>query len=72
MSALHAETPRSERHWARVRNTPRPSCSICSDTMIAPEASVFNTNGQVSYLWSCDACGHSFVTEITLLATNAG
>jgi hypothetical protein len=40
-----------------------PRCSICSDSMVAPEASVLKSDGEVSYLWSCDTCGHSFVTR---------
>jgi hypothetical protein len=63
--ARHAETEhQSGRRWPRMRNMPR--CSICTDFMVAPEASVFKTDGEVSYLWSCDRCGHGFVTEAHL------
>jgi hypothetical protein len=47
--------------WPRVRN--RPRCSLCSDAMVAPEASVLQSGGRVSYLWSCDTCGQGFVTH---------
>lgn len=49
------------RQWPRVRDMPR--CSICSNSMVAPEASVLKSNGSVSYVWSCDCCGHAFVTD---------
>ena len=51
MSALHAEPPRLAPFRTGVR-IPRPRCSVCADTMIAPEDSVFKTDGQVSYLWN--------------------
>ena len=31
--------------------------------MVAPEVSALRTDGNVSYLWSCDCCGQSIVTE---------
>jgi len=34
--------------------------------MIAPEASVLKSDGEVSYLWSCHRCGQGFVTESRL------
>jgi hypothetical protein len=64
MLARQAETEPSGRRWPRMRNMPR--CSICTDFMVAPEASVLKTDGEVSYLWSCDRCGHGFVTEARL------
>jgi hypothetical protein len=45
----------------RVRDMPR--CSICTDPMVAPEASVLQPTGEVCYLWSCDKCGQGFVTR---------
>jgi hypothetical protein len=61
MLVRHAETEPSGRRWPRMRNMPR--CSICTDFLVAPEASVLKTDGEVSYLWSCDRCGQGFVTE---------
>jgi ribosomal protein L37AE/L43A len=49
------------KRWPRMRDMPR--CSICMDAMVAPEASVLKSDGEVSYLWSCDTCGQSFVTR---------
>src|SRR2546423_9357701 len=61
MLARQAETEPSGRCWPRMRNMPR--CSICTDFLVAPEPSVFKTDGEVSYLWRCDRCGQGFVTE---------
>ena len=52
-------------HWPRVRNM--PLCSLCSNSMVAPEASALQADGDVSYLWSCDSCGHGFVTHAAIL-----
>jgi ribosomal protein L37AE/L43A len=49
------------KQWPRMRDMPR--CVICTDAMVAPEASVLKSDGEVSYLWSCDRCGQSFVTQ---------
>jgi ribosomal protein L37AE/L43A len=53
------------RQWPRVRDMPR--CSICSDSMVAPEASALKSDGAVSYVWSCDCCGHAFVTHAAFM-----
>jgi hypothetical protein len=50
--------------WPRARN--RPRCSICSDLMVAPEASALQSGGKVMYLWSCDTCGQGFVTQASI------
>jgi hypothetical protein len=55
---------RAAAQWPRARNMPR--CSICSDLMVAPEASVLKSKGEVCYLWSCDRCGQGFVTKAHL------
>lgn len=52
------------RQWPRVRDMPR--CSICSNSMVAPEASALKSDGVVSYLWSSDCCGQGFVTQCCL------
>ncbi len=44
----------------------RPVCKICSDSMVAAEASAFLSDDVVSYLWSCDNCGYGFVTTQAL------
>jgi hypothetical protein len=40
-----------------------PKCISCSEELIAPEASAFRPNGEISYLWCCDYCGQSLVTR---------
>ncbi|SHN78100.1 hypothetical protein SAMN05444170_3578 [Bradyrhizobium erythrophlei] len=47
----------------RHRLSNLPSCVVCSKVLIAPEASAFNFDGDVSYLWSCDYCGQTIVTN---------
>jgi hypothetical protein len=52
-------------------NTPRPAprerelptCAVCSDSMVAAEASAFVSDDTVRYLWSCETCGYGFVTK---------
>jgi hypothetical protein len=56
----------SQAHWPRVRDLPR--CEACSDSMVAPEASALRPDGKVSYLWSCDCCGQSLVTNAARVA----
>jgi hypothetical protein len=56
--------------WPRARNMPR--CSICSDLMVAPEASALQAGGKVVYLWSCDTCGQGFVTQASILGHMIG
>jgi len=38
-------------------------CTICADTMVAAEASALLADNVVSYLWTCETCGHGFVTK---------
>lgn len=45
------------------RNSERPVCAICGDTMIAAEASVLMADDRIGYLWTCDTCGYGFVTQ---------
>jgi len=44
----------------------RMICPICADSMVAAEASAFVSDNVVGYLWTCDTCGHGFVTKHTL------
>ena len=44
------------------RTSNRLVCSICADTMVAAEASSLSDDA-ISYLWTCDTCGHGFVTK---------
>lgn len=44
------------------RKSGRLICTICADSMIAAEASALS-DGEISYLWTCDTCGYGFVTK---------
>jgi hypothetical protein len=46
-----------------IAKTALPTCPICTDSMIATEASAFLTDDVVSYLWTYDTCGYGFVTK---------
>jgi hypothetical protein len=43
-----------------------PVCAVCSDSMVAAEASAYLSDNAVSYLWSCENCGYGFVTKHSL------
>ncbi len=43
-----------------------PTCAVCSDSMVAAEASAFLAEDTVSYLWTCETCGYGFVTKHAL------
>lgn len=45
------------------RMSDRPVCSVCSDSMVAAEASALISGEVISYLWTCDNCGYGFVTK---------
>ena len=51
----------SSAYWPRARELPK--CEACGDLMVAPEASGLRPDGCVYYLWSCDCCGQSLVTN---------
>lgn len=42
----------------------RPKCPHCSSTLLVAEESAFNPNGRIRHTWSCDDCGHEFVTSV--------
>jgi hypothetical protein len=50
-----------QEHRPRVRELPR--CEACLEVMIAPEVSALGPDGNVSYLWSCEGCGKSVITN---------
>jgi C4-type Zn-finger protein len=45
------------------RGSDLPTCPVCSDSMIAAEASAYLFDNLISYLWTCDNCGYGFVTK---------
>lgn len=46
-----------------TRERELPTCAVCSDSMIAAEASAFLSDDSVIYLWTCETCGYGFVTK---------
>jgi hypothetical protein len=48
------------------RGSDLPTCAVCSDSMVAAEASAFLSDNIISYLWTCDTCGYGFVTKHAL------
>lgn len=44
------------------RKSSRMVCSICADSMYTAEASAL-ADDVISYLWTCDTCGHGVVTK---------
>jgi hypothetical protein len=61
MNQQLTERAASQTYWPRVRELPR--CLACAESMVAPEASALRPDGKVSYLWSCDCCGQSLITN---------
>ena len=45
----------------------RPKCPCCGSVLLIAEESRFNVRGRIDHTWSCDDCGHAFVTSIRLL-----
>jgi len=44
----------------------RPKCPRCGSVLLVAEQSAFNLKGRIRHSWSCDRCGHEFVTSIRL------
>ena len=43
-----------------------PACPRCRDVLIAAAASMHVNEKHVRHLWSCDSCGHTFVTTVRI------
>jgi len=61
-----AEIMSSNSHRPAPRERDLPTCAVCSDSMVAAEASAFLSEEVVSYLWTCETCGYGFVTKHAL------
>jgi hypothetical protein len=44
----------------------RPRCPRCAAMALIAEFAAFNPDGCIRHTWSCDDCGHEFVTWMTL------
>ena len=61
-------TPQILGHGTREfrRYLERPICPRCGDPLLAAEASALVARGLIRNSWSCDSCGHDFVTAVRL------
>jgi hypothetical protein len=48
----------------------RPACPRCGDTPLAPEVSELGARGLIRHSWSCDSCGHEFLTAVRLFSVS--
>jgi RNase P subunit RPR2 len=49
------------------RDLGRPNCPACGSLLLIAEESEFSVDGgHIRHAWSCDDCGHDFVTSIAL------
>ena len=53
---------RSARTFHRSR--PVVPCAQCGVTLFAPEWSEYIDDRRIRHLWSCDACGYEFESEV--------
>jgi hypothetical protein len=49
-----------------VRPVVRPSCPHCRDILFAATVSVHVSDNDIRHWWSCDTCGHQFMTTVSL------
>jgi ribosomal protein S27AE len=49
----------------------RPKCPNCGSVALFAEHSVFNPNAGIHHCWSCDECGHEFMTSVRVLPRQA-
>ena len=55
---------RSRNARALHRSRPVVPCAQCGDTLFAPEWSEYLDDRHIRHLWSCDACGYEFESEV--------
>ena len=46
------------------RSRPVVPCAQCGETLFAPEWSEYLDDRHIRHLWSCDACGYEFESEV--------
>ena len=54
-----------------ARRLVRPHCPECRDLLFAPAVSVHVNERDVRHWWSCDNCGHEFMTTATAMLARA-
>ena len=67
---MKTQSLRTESSYAR--RLPRPQCPHCHDLLFAPAVSVHVSERDVRHWWSCDNCGHEFMTSVKVAATPEG
>ena len=55
---------RSRSTGAVHRSRPVIPCAQCGKTLFAPEWSEYLDERHIRHLWSCDACGYEFESEV--------
>jgi len=45
----------------------RPTCPVCKDELFAATVSVHVHDDHIRNWWSCDRCGHQFMTCVSVL-----
>ena len=53
-------------NYAHERYSGRPSCPKCGILIVAPEASEYESNGDIRHAWSCHECDYDFQTLVAL------
>ena len=56
---------RATRPYARP--VVRPSCPHCNDVLFAATVSVHVHDTEVRHWWSCETCGHQFMTTASMV-----
>ena len=46
----------------------RPQCPRCGSVVLMAELAALDPDGRVRHTWSCDDCGHEFVTSTGVYA----
>jgi len=55
----------------RSRPLARPNCPQCGDVLFAAAVSVHVHDNDIRHWWSCESCGHQFMTVVALRDDNA-
>jgi ribosomal protein S27AE len=50
----------------------RPQCPRCGSVILMAERSAFTPDSGIRHTWSCDDCGHEFVTWIRMRGQQPG
>jgi hypothetical protein len=48
-----------------ARSVVRPSCPHCKDVLFAATVSVHVHDNDIRHWWSCETCGHQFMTTVS-------